>query len=44
VLSYSHGVRTQAGDVFEIEADAFRLPLRNRLDVTDHAAVALRSL
>lgn len=30
-LSFSDGVATQAGDVFEIEADAFRLPLRNAL-------------
>jgi hypothetical protein len=28
-LSFSDGVRTEPGDVFEIEADAFRLPLRN---------------
>ena len=31
-LSFSDGVRTQAGDEFEIEADAFRLGLRNRLE------------
>jgi hypothetical protein len=30
-LSFSAGVKTQAGDVFEIEADAFLLPLRNAL-------------
>lgn len=30
-LSFSDGVTTQAGDVFEIEADAFRLPLCNAL-------------
>ena len=31
-LSFSDSVRTQAGDEFEIEADAFRLGLRNRLE------------
>lgn len=30
-LSFSDGVRTQGGDVFEIEAPPFRLPLRNAL-------------
>lgn len=28
-LSFSEGVRTQAGDVFEIEAAPFTLPVRN---------------
>ncbi|MDP9007919.1 MAG: FAH family protein [Pseudomonadota bacterium] len=30
-LSFADGVKTQAGDVFEIRADAFKLPLRNRM-------------
>ena len=30
-LSFADAVRTEAGDVFEIEADAFSLPLRNPL-------------
>ena len=30
-LSFSDGFRTEPGDEFEIEASAFRLPLRNRL-------------
>jgi hypothetical protein len=30
-LSFSDGVKTRAGDVFEIRADAFMLPLRNRM-------------
>jgi len=30
-LSFSAGVQTQPGDVFEIEADAFLFPLRNAL-------------
>jgi hypothetical protein len=30
-LSFSAGIKTQEGDVFEIEADAFLFPLRNAL-------------
>jgi hypothetical protein len=30
-LSFSDGIKTRAGDVFEIRADAFLLPLRNRM-------------
>jgi hypothetical protein len=30
-LSFSDGINAEPGDVFEIEADAFRLPLRNPL-------------
>jgi len=30
-LSFTEGIATRAGDIFEIEADAFRLPLSNRL-------------
>jgi hypothetical protein len=30
-LSFSDGVKTQKGDVFEIESETFGLPLRNRL-------------
>ncbi|UAJ08792.1 AraD1 family protein [Polymorphobacter megasporae] len=37
-LSLADGVRTQVGDVFEIEAPPFTLPLRNRLAVADTAA------
>ncbi len=33
-LSFASGVRTQDGDVFEIEADPFGLPLRNTLAFT----------
>jgi hypothetical protein len=33
VLSFSAGVRTEAGDVFEIAADAFTAPLRNPLAI-----------
>ncbi|WP_444666720.1 AraD1 family protein [Cereibacter changlensis] len=32
-LSYADGIRTEAGDEFEIEAEAFGLPLTNRLTI-----------
>jgi hypothetical protein len=43
-LSFSDGVRVQAGDVFEIEADAFALPLRNALAESSAAVVNLQAL
>jgi hypothetical protein len=44
-LSFSDGVATRPGDVFEIEADAFRLPLRNPISLDAPAGfVAARSL
>ena len=44
-LSFSDGVRTQEGDVFELEADAFVLPLRNVLLIApDEGFVAVRPL
>ena len=46
-LSYADGVRTQAGDVFEVSAAPFTMPLRNELAVgTPMAAadVAVRAL
>lgn len=43
-LSFSEGVRTQPGDVFEIEAAPFALPLRNPLAQAEPADVAVRSL
>ncbi|WP_062014576.1 AraD1 family protein [Aureimonas sp. AU4] len=46
-LSVTHGVKTEAGDRFEIEAAPFRLPLVNTLRVASGAAdalVAVRSL
>ncbi len=36
-LSFSEGIRTQEGDIFEIEAEPFTLPLRNTLACTDGA-------
>jgi hypothetical protein len=43
-LSFSEGVATRPGDVFEIEADAFALPLRNPLAQAGPEAVRVRSL
>jgi hypothetical protein len=44
-LSFSDGVTTQPGDVFELSADAFALTLRNPLAVSgDNALVKVRSL
>ena len=37
VLSFAEGVRTQAGDVFEIDVPAFGRPLRNTLAVDSRA-------
>jgi hypothetical protein len=39
-LSFADGVRTKAGDVFEIEADAFTIPLRNPLACESADALA----
>lgn len=43
-LSFSDGVRTEPGDVFEIEAAPFTLPLRNPLARAEPRAVAARML
>jgi hypothetical protein len=44
-LSFSDGVRTQIGDVFEVEADAFLLPVRNPLAQAEDAGMTkVRSL
>ena len=43
-LSFSEGVQTQEGDVFEIEAAPFTLPLRNPLSRAAAEAVTVRSL
>ena len=43
-LSFSDGVRTEAGDVFEIEAAPFRLPLRNVLTVDPEEKFEIRTL
>jgi hypothetical protein len=43
-LSFSDGVKTQKGDVFEIESEAFGLPLRNRLTLEKAAKARVRAL
>ncbi|MBJ7483211.1 AraD1 family protein [Brevundimonas sp.] len=43
-LSFSEGVRTQVGDVFEIEAAPFTLPLRNPLVGGAESQAAVRRL
>lgn len=43
-LSFSEGVSTRPGDVFEIAAAPFHLPLRNPLAVARPADIAVRSL
>ncbi len=43
-LSFSDGVRTEEGDVFEIEAAPFTLPLKNRLTRAADVPVAVRVL
>ncbi|MGR6329365.1 AraD1 family protein [Sphingomonas sp. XXL09] len=43
-LSFSDQVATRAGDVFEIEAAPFTLPLRNPLAIAEPATVAVRAL
>lgn len=43
-LSFSEGIATEAGDVFEIEAAPFTLPLRNRLARAEAEAVTVRAL
>ena len=43
-LSFSEGVRTEPGDVFEIEAAPFRLPVRNPIAIAAPVPVAVRAL
>ncbi len=43
-LSFSDGVKVEPGDVFEIEAPPFGLPLRNTLAVAPSPSVAVRTL
>ncbi|MGC4026857.1 MAG: GguC family protein [Mesorhizobium sp.] len=43
-LSFADGVRTQPGDVFEIEAPDFGLPLRNPLKLDAPTPVSVRAL
>jgi hypothetical protein len=43
-LSFSEGIKTEKGDVFEIESEVFGLPLRNRLTIGKAAKVKVRAL
>ncbi|MGE7368416.1 AraD1 family protein [Neorhizobium sp. NPDC001467] len=43
-LSFSEGVKTEPGDVFEISAAPFKLPLVNRLTVAEATPVEMRKL
>jgi hypothetical protein len=43
-LSFSDGIQTQAGDVFEIEATPFRLPLRNPIAIAPAHPIAVQVL
>ncbi|OHV82677.1 AraD1 family protein [Rhizobium sp. LCM 4573] len=43
-LSFSEGVKTEPGDVFEIAAAPFKLPLVNKLTVAAATSVAVRKL
>jgi hypothetical protein len=43
-LSFAAGVRTQPGDVFEVECEAFGRPLRNELARSEAPAAAVRGL
>ena len=43
-LSFSEGIATEVGDVFEIEAAPFTLPLRNRLARAEPELVTVRAL
>jgi hypothetical protein len=43
-LSFSEGVKTEPGDVFEISAAPFKLPLVNRLTVAADVPVTIKSL
>lgn len=43
-LSFADGIRAQSGDVFEIEAEPFRLPLRNVLAISPAEDFPIRLL
>jgi len=43
-LSFSEGICTQVGDVFEIEANPFHLPVRNPLAIADEVRVSIKTL
>ena len=43
-LSFADGIKTEAGDVFKIEAPGFGLPLRNPLTLQEPVTVEVREL
>jgi hypothetical protein len=43
-LSFSEGIQTRVGDVFEIQAPPFRLPLRNALARSEAPTVGVQAL
>ncbi|HTV71392.1 MAG TPA: AraD1 family protein [Rhizobiaceae bacterium] len=43
-LSFADGIKTQAGDVFEIEAPDFGLPLRNPLKLDTPSTLSVKAL
>ena len=43
-LSFADGIQTREGDVFEISAQPFQLPLRNRLELKSAQAVTVTQL
>jgi hypothetical protein len=43
-LSFADGIKTQPGDIFEIEATPFGLPLRNPLEIAAPTPVEIRML
>ncbi len=43
-LSFADGIHAESGDVFEIEAEPFRLPLRNVLAISPAEDFSIRSL
>lgn len=43
-LSFSDGIATRTGDVFEIEAPPFKLPLRNKLAITTEPTLKITAL
>ncbi len=43
-LSFSDGIKPQDGDVFEIEAKPFTLPLRNPLATDKASGFAVKAL
>ena len=43
-LSFSEGVKTQAGDVFEIEAAPFRLAVRNPIAIAEEGRPVVKAL